>query len=221
MSDDNNNSEPFDFDFGSLDADEPQVRTGDSAFDLGNPMGDSSLVDDLPPLDGGVSADNPFLNDSKAGGEETNAKKKGGGGWFSKGKKEPKEKPEKKVNLKKETSKKEKTEKAEKPARESVPRDWETILCMAFSLFLLASLVMFNVAAFLTRGPDIWQTLCFMGVINLIGLPAAAVPYLFYKFPKERTLPNVMLGIAAVAMFSGLILIVTDFYRYAFMIKPL
>ena len=216
MSDDNNNSESFDFDFDSFNADEPQVNAGEGAFDLGNPVGDDMPIgDEMPPLDGGVSADNPYLSDSATGEEKTEKKKKGG--WFSKGKKETKEKPGKKVSLKKE-----KDEKTEKPPREPVPRNWETILCIAFSVFLLVSLLMFNIAALLTRGPQstFLQTLCFMGTINLMGLPAAAVPYLFYKLPKGRTLPNVMLGIAAVAMFGGLMFMVTDFYRYGFIIKP-
>jgi hypothetical protein len=213
MSDDNNNPESFEFDFDTLGVGEPQASTGDSGFDLDDPIGN-----DLPPLDDGVSADNPYLNDSPASEEETDKKKKGG--WFSKGKKEPKEKPEKTVK-----PKKEKAEKAAKPPREpkeSAPRDWETALCVAFSVFLLASLLMFNLAALLSRTADstIMQTLCFIGAINLIGLPAASVPYLLYTFPKERTLPNVMLGIAAVAMIGGMMFIVTDFYRYGFMISP-
>jgi len=217
MSDDNNDFESFDFDLDLSNAGTPLASTEEGAFDLSQPIGDDLMGDDLPPLDDGVSTDNPYLNDSTAGEKETSEKKKERGGWFSKKKKETEKKPEIKESLKKE-----KTEKAEKPSGESVPRDWEMILCIAFSVFLLVSLLMFNIAALFIRGPEstMMQTLCFIGAINLIGLPAAAVPYMFYKFPKERTLPNVMLGIAAVAMLGGLMFVVTDFYRYGFIIKP-
>jgi hypothetical protein len=75
---------------------------------------------------------------------------------------------------------------------------------------------MFNVAGLLTGGKSLMQTLCFLGAINIVGLAAATVPILFYRFPKERTLPNVMLGIAAVAMFCSLLVVVTEFYLYGF-----
>ena len=242
MSGDNKNSESFDFDFDSLNAEAPQASTGEGAFDLDNPFGDDRVT-----LDGGTSAGGSSfdLADSLGGDsvpedfageaadidglaptalEGADTIKKGGGkekrkgGWFSKGKEKP-------VKEKKEKAKKEKKEKVVKekaPAGEPVPRDWGTILCIAFSLFLLASLLMFNIAAVLSRGPEstIMQTLCFLGAFNIVGLAAAAVPILFYKFPKERTLPNVMLGIAAVATLSTILIAVTEFYRYGFILKP-
>jgi len=231
MSENNSNSESFDFDFDSLNAENQPENTGSSSsFDLGDPFADDPVVSGSEPE---VSANNPYLSDSSANSvfedssmdesseigegdvppiaddEETKGKKKGllGGLLGGKKKKAPK-------------GKKEKVAKEKEPAGEPVPRDWGTILCIAFSLFLLASLLMFNIAAFATSGNSMMQTLCFLGAFNLIGLAAAAVPILFYKFPKERTLPNVMLGIAAVATCTSLLIAVTEFYRYSFILKP-
>ena len=243
MSDDHKNSEPFDFDF---DANESQKSTGESSFDLDNPFGDDwaapgggasapvstgessfdlgdPLGDDL--ATGDFSADNSEKESGETGGhapislEKPDKKKKGIGGWLSKGKdKSAKEKKEKTTEEPK--PKKEKVIKEKTSSGEPVPRDWGTILCIAFSVFLLVSLLMFNIAGFLTRGASLMQTLCFLGAIDIIGLAAASVPILFYKFPQERTLPNVMLGIAAVAMFSTLLFAVTEFYRYGFIMTP-
>ena len=264
MSDDNRNAEPVDFDFDSLQAEEPQKSTGESSFDLDNPFGDDLVAslggttasahtggessfdlaapfgDDLAMSGEGVSADNPYLDNESAlydssatwdsatsepaagsseaesdesgdpasiNLEKSDKKKKGKGGWFAKGKA--------KIDLTKDPKAEKETSKGE-----PVPRDWGTILCIAFSVFLLVSLLVFNVAGFLTRGDSLMQTLCFLATIDIIGLAAAAVPILFYKFPKERTLPNVMLGIAAVAMFSTLLFAVTEFYRYSFVMTP-
>jgi hypothetical protein len=273
MSDDNKNSEPFDFDFDSFNADEPQKSAGEDSFDLENPFGEDVVVsrsgaavegvaaedtphsteerpfdlgdsfgDDLAASDSGLSADNPYLSDSAVldgdSPEESaetgdlasdvleeatvaDKKKKGFGGWFSKGKKGTEDagkgKPAKET---KEKPKKEKVAKEKKPVGERMPRDLGTILCIALSAFWLVSLLMFNIAGFLTRGDSIMQTLCFLGAINIIGLPVAAVPLLFYKFPKERTLPNVMLGVATAAMFGTLLIAVTEFYSYGFILQP-
>jgi len=260
------NSDPFDFEFDAFNAEEPQQSTGESSFDLDHPFGDDVVVSrsgessfelDDPLGNGlghdvavpestvsesGVSADNPYFEDSAADSSveespeesdstdvsatpnstdktDVKAKKKGFGGWFSKGKdkpaKEKKEKPQKEAK-----PKKEKVVKEKKPAGEPVPRDWGTILCIAFSVFLLVSLLMLNIGALLTSGNSLMQTLCFLGAFNVVGLAAASVPILFYKFPKERTLMNTMLGISAVAMFSGLLLLLTEFYCYSFIMKP-
>ena len=229
MSDDSNN---FDFDFDSLNADVPLATAEEGVFDLDNPFGDDMVIargnsenppdntggsfadvsdplgEELVPTDlvaaaGEVSADNPYLRDAA-----TNKKK---GGWFSKGKDKFAKEPKLKLG---------KTGKKEKPAGEKIPLDLAAILCLTFSVFLLVSLLMFNIASILTRGSNIMETLCFLGAFNIIGLVAAAVPILFYYFPKERTLPNVMLGIAAVASFGGLQMLVYDFYRYGFMLSP-
>ncbi|MCL2004893.1 MAG: hypothetical protein FWG73_01900 [Planctomycetaceae bacterium] len=254
MSDDKNNSEPFDFDFDSLNAEpaneaSPATNTGESSFDLDNPFGDEVVVTkgvaadglsdgfaestgessfdlgesfgvDLaaPPSDEELSADNPYLDApvGDADGQTPETKKKGLLGRFAKGK----DKPAKEPKAKKE-GKNEKVAKEKVPAGEAVPRDWGTILCIAFSAFLLVSLLMMNIAAFFdpNRG-TLMQTLCFLGAFNVVGLVAAGIPLLFYKFPKERTLPNVMLGVAAVAIFVGILFAVTDFYRYGFMLGP-
>jgi hypothetical protein len=156
--------------------------------------------------------------------EETGKKKKGFlGGLFGGGKKKaPKEK---KTKEKQPKAKKEKKEKAPKDGestdKPTVPRDWGTILCVAFSVFLLVSLLMFNVATLLTSGDSILGTLTFLGAFNLVGLALVAVPILFYKFPQERTLPNVMLGLSVGAMFTGVLFHVNNFYQYyGFAISP-
>ena len=64
------------------------------------------------------------------------------------------------------------------------------------------------------------QTLCFLGAFNIVSLAVASVPILFYRFPKERTLPNVMLGIAAIAMLSGMQIAIIEFYSYSFIMTP-
>jgi len=238
MSDDNKNSDPFDLDFDALNADEPQNSSGESSFELDDPFGDNldsssdmsaSVFDDSPETSDSATSD--FIGDrledeSDETGEsaptdleESDKKKKGKGGWFSKGKDKPGK--EKKETPKKEPkSKKEKIEKEKTPPGEKVPRDWGTVLCLAFSAFLLASLLMVNIAGFLTSGERLMQTLCFLGAFNVVGLVAAAVPILFYRFPKERTLPNVMLGIAVIAMFSTLLVAVTELYSYGFIMTP-
>ena len=243
MSEDNSNSDPFDIDFDALRSDNPSESTESSSFDMNNPFGDDLAI---PSDEAGVSANNSYLDnasdaDSAADvaeesvelgeGEEVpqtadNEKigKKRGllggllGGKKKKGDKKEKAPKEKKISLKKE--KKEKVAKEKKPAGEAVPRDWGTILCIVFSVFLLVSLLMVNISSFLTAGGSMLQTLCFLGAFNLVGLVAAAVPILFYKFPKERTLPNVMLGIAAVATFTSVQMAVIEFYRYSFIMTP-
>ena len=281
MSDDNKNSDPFDFDFNALNEDEPQAQAGDAAFDLDNPFGDDIVVtrteaaelpdatedsfdlnnpfgDDLAPLsdEAGVSEENPYLNDSSmilpetdmemessigttdepAQEEKADKKKKGllsgilGGKkdkaakekpTKEKAPKEPKGKQAKPIKEKKEKAPKEKKEKT--PGEPAVPRDWGTILCIVFSVVLLASLLIFNVATFLSRdeGSTLMGTLCFLGAFNIVFLALAAVPILFYKFPKERTLPNVMLGVSVGAVFTGVLFHVCNAYHYyGFVVSP-
>ena len=248
MSEDSNPSDSFDFDFDSLNSENPSEKTESGPFDLDNSFGDDQAMSN----EVGVSTDNPYfhvesaLNDpsgvdsmSDSAAEESSeseeneeaeipplaadpGKKKGiMGGLFGGKKKAAGEKQAKKIKLTKEKKeKKEKVVKEKKPLREWVPRDLETILCIVFSLFLLVSLLMFNIAAIMTSGKSLMQTICFLGAFNIIGLAAAAVPILFYKFPKERTLPNVMLGIAAIAVFISLQSAVIEFYRYNFIMTP-
>ena len=221
MSNDNNSSDPFDFEFDSLNADEPQGRSAD-AFDLNDPFGG----DMAPPRETGVSADNPYLNDSsvilppgersfidsaiESAQEDKTDKKKGllSGVMGGKKGKTPKEKPQK--------APKEKT-----AAGESAPRDLGSVLCIAFSVFLFASLVVFNLATLLLGGGSLMGTLCFLGAFNIVGLALVAVPILLYKYPQERTLSNVLLGISVGAVFSGVLFLVNNFYQYyGFAISP-
>jgi hypothetical protein len=207
-SENNTNPDPFDFDFDNLNTENVPENKG-SSFDMDNPFPEDSATVNLAEESG---ADESATEESEGvspeaapiGVEKADKKKKGF--WGSK-EKNPKEK-----------AVKEKKEKV--PAGETAPRDWGTILCIAFSAFLLASLLVFNIAAFATSGKSMMQTLCFLGAVNIVGLALAAVPILFYKFPKERTLPNVMLGISVVALFSGVLMLVTEFYRYDFILKP-
>jgi len=221
MSDDNNNSEPFDFDFDALNQENPPEKPEES-FDLDNPFGDDIVVSSK-----GVSADNPYLdgsavyNDSTADvlaeeSEQTSdavseePKKTKKGFWGSKGKTKTKNVPK---------EKKEKVVKEKKPLKDLTPRDMGTALCVAFTLFLFASMLVFNIAAFFTSGSSMMQTLCFLGAFNIVGLALIAVPLLFYKFPQERTLPNVLLGISVVAIFSGVLILLTEFSNYSFILK--
>jgi len=160
--------------------------------------------------------------------EETTGKKKKGflGGLFGGGKKKaPKGKATKEKKTKEKQPKKGKKEKGAKDGETSdkpaVPRDWGTILCIAFSVFLLVSFLMFNIGTLLVGGGDLLPTLGFLGAFNLVGLALVAVPILFYRFPQERTLPNVMLGLSVGAMFTGVLFHVHNFYwYYGFAISP-
>ena len=237
MSNDNNNSDSFDFDFDSLNADEPQKQSEES-FDLDSPFGDdwtasgnsAEIRADHADLDD--SANDSLVEESSVEepsrisegeippiateGKKADKKK----GFFGRSSKNEAEQSPK---AKKEKVKKEKVIKEKKPAGELVPRDWGTILCIAFSVFLLISLLTFNVATFLSRdeGSTLMGTLCFLGAFNLVGLTLVAVPVLFYKFPQERTLPNVMFGISVGAMFTGVLLLVNNFYHYyGFVVSP-
>jgi len=210
--------------------DEPQENSADS-FDLDSPRGDDMFGSEAE-----VSADNPFLDHSSAEstfadssaetdehisttpvGEEQSDEKKTGilsGLFGGKKKNAPKEKE------KQPKAKKEKVAKEKKPAGETTPLDWGTVLCIAFSAFLLVSLLVFNIAAIFTAGTSLMQTLCFLGAFNVVGLVLVAVPLLFYKFPKERTLPNVLLGISVAAMFTGIEFLIIEFSRYSFIVSP-
>ena len=253
MSDDKNNSDPFDFDFDALNEGEPSAQPGDSAFDFDNPFGDDVIITRNAASE--VSADNPFPDDSFGNtadgfggfgedsfrvenlveesseisegnvppaisvGETTDKKKKGLLGGLFGGKKEKASK-EKVPKEKQAKPKKEKVPKDKESDRApAMPRDWGTILCITFSVFLLASLLMLNVATFFMGG-DIVPTLCFLGAFNIVFLALAAVPILFYKFPQERTLPNILLGISVGAMFTGVLFLVIEFYRYDFLMRP-
>ena len=232
----------FDFDnpFGE-DALETNNETsgmdeGESAFDFGDSLGENIPAPEESLTEESLTTDNPE-NTKKKSTENENIeepKKKGllGGLFGGKGKTK-KEKKSTKSALGEEDSaesasdtegvkvkkpKKEKVKKEKVTAGERAPLDWGALLCIIFSVFLLASLVTFNIAAVLTRGSDstILQTLCFIGAINIIGLAAASVPVLFYRFPKERTLPNVLLGISVVALFTGVLMALYEFYNYGF-----
>ena len=235
----NKNSDFFDldnFDFDSLKEEEPQVKSGDSAFDLDNPFGDDIVVSRSETM--GASEEGSFVfDDSAVDGpaeesvkpsevgevppivaEETPASTKKGflGGLI--GGKKAKTPAAKETKEKQPKPKKEKREKAPKDKdatdKPAVPRDWGTILCTAFSVFLLVSLLLFNVGTFLSRGDNLMHTLCFLGAFNVVGLVLVAVPVLFYKFPQERTLPNVMLGISVGAMFTGVLVLVHNYFDY-------
>jgi len=275
MSDDNNN-DPFDFDFDALGDSEPLVKSGEP-FDLDDPFGDGSFAGSS---EAGISADNPFFDNAPAAnafevdestfednansfesgessfeadgssfemsensfeespsedfaevdsgevppvvaGATPTGKKKGmlSGVFGGKKDKAPKGKE---IKEKQPKAKKEKAIKEKKPRGESAPLDWGAILCLAFSAFLLVSLLVFNIAGILSREENstIMGTLCFLGAFNIVGLVLVAVPLLFYKFPQERTLPNVLLGISVGAMFSGVGFLVIEFSRYSFVVNP-
>ena len=229
---------------------EPSASTSESSFDLESPFGDdvvggveagsggNVLSDDEDSFPGTAAEQPPEFDDYVPPiAVEEKSKKKGFLGGIFGGKKDKapkeaktktkpgKEKPVKEKPAKPPKEKKEKVvkEKAVKEKRPVVPRDWGTILCVVFSVFLLASLLMFNVATFLSRDANstLMGTLCFLGAFNLVGLTLVAVPILLYKFPQERTLPNVLLGLSVGAMFTGVLLLVHNFYHYyGFVVGP-
>ena len=203
-------------------------KSADS-FGLDDPYGG-----DLQAAAGGVSADNPYL--SGAASATTDGEKKGKKGFLSgifggKGKKDKSKKAtsgeegdaeesESGITKKGKKEKKEKVVKEKKPAGERAPLEVGEILCIGFTALWLACMLLFNIVALLYyfqgEGISLLQTLAFMGAINVVGLAGASVPILFYRFPKERTLPNVMLGISAFAIFIAIQIAVTGFYRYGF-----
>jgi hypothetical protein len=190
---------------------------GESAKEEGTDAGEEKTAEKKKGLGGwfSKSKDKPAKEESAKEEEadtdegKTAEKKKGLGGWFSKSKDKPaKEKKEKIVK-----------EKEGEPVPRA-PRDWGAILCIALSFFLLVSLLMFNIATFLTSGNSILQTLCFLGAFNIVALAVAAVPILFYKYPEQRTVPNVMLGVSTAAMFCSVLIAVSAFYQYNFVLGP-
>ena len=234
MSEETQNSDSFDIDWNAPNEGESQEKS-ENSVNLDDPFGNGIEV----------SEDNVLLNEfspdvSKEQPSEANAsesslidaeedkvdQKKNGlwGGLFGRKKaKTAKETNTKEKPVKPKKEKKEKIVKEKESSSEPVPRDWGTVLCIIFSVFLLVSLLTFNVAALFSRDANstIMGTLCFLGAFNLIGLTLVAVPVLFYKFPKERTLPNVLLGVSAAAMFTGVLLLVSNFYYYyGFAISP-
>ena len=183
MSDDNKNSDPFDFDFNDFNEGTPPATAEDS-FGESSHIGDNAAVPDED-----ARADNP-----------------------------PEAAPK---TIKNPKVKKEKVPKEKKPAREAAPSEFGTVLCVAFSLLLLASLIGVNIAAFLRGDPNkMVETIFFLCAFNVVGLALLAVPVMFYRFPKERTLPNVLLGISVVALFSAVEVFVWEFYLYNFNIIP-
>ncbi|MDR3182807.1 MAG: hypothetical protein LBT89_07815 [Planctomycetaceae bacterium] len=192
MSADNeNNTSNFDFNF-------DEFAASDDA-----PAADMPLPADTDGFPDSVSADNPFLNtdDEIVQPEESVIP------------------AEVASDTEPELAKKPKPAKKEKTPKEKTPRDLHSNLCLTFAGCVIAVLLLQNVFAFF-RGSGILQTLCFIGIFDIIGLCAVAVPVMFYRNKDELDVFKVMLGVSSMALFAGVLIMLTEFFRYGFVIKP-
>ena len=127
--------------------------------------------------------------------------------------------------------KRKKKEKKQKPQKEAAPREPMELgdvlsLCFGFVMFLALIVVNFLIAT-APRASDIGSNtkLAYIVLVNVFGLIIVAVPFLLWKFRKgsephrNLRLPDVLLGIAAMAMTSGVLCFLAAFFRYGFTIK--
>ncbi|GHT14207.1 hypothetical protein FACS1894170_10990 [Planctomycetales bacterium] len=198
VSDDNEkNGSDFDFDFDSFAEQSESVDTSQpfESNDLGGDVSPFATADFEPVTDdGGVSADNPFFAESSPEAADVA---------------EP-------VSLAK-------SEKPEKSAdRESVfsTNDIPGILCLAAAGALVLIMLVQNVMSLLFHTDSIFCAVCYVASFDIIGLGAVTVPVLIYKRRAEIGLFNVLLGVSAAALFGGVLIMLTEFYHYGFVIKP-
>lgn len=121
---------------------------------------------------------------------------------------------------KKERAKKTKPKKEKRQGDLLRSGDLQGTLCLVFAGFLTFALLTHNIASILCRGDSLLQTLCFIGAFDIVGLCGIAVPVLFYRYKEDLDLFKVMLGISSAALFVGVLMMLTEFFRYGFMIKP-
>jgi hypothetical protein len=104
------------------------------------------------------------------------------------------------------------------PKVSAEPLDW---IIIAFSGFLFFALLVHNVASILAGGGSVMQTLCYISAFDIVGLCAAAAPFMCIKERKHINLFQVLLGMSSTALCLGVLVLLTEFYRYGFIIKPL
>ncbi|GHT21485.1 hypothetical protein FACS189419_02460 [Planctomycetales bacterium] len=118
----------------------------------------------------------------------------------------------------KKSKKKEKPAK-KKPVKTAAPRDWNGTICLFFAGLVLLVLIAANLVTLLSSS-NFMQTLIFLGTLDVLGLCIVAVPVMFYRKREDINVFNVLLGIASSAMFIGVIVMITEFFRYGFTFKP-
>jgi hypothetical protein len=136
----------------------------------------------------------------------------------------------KKEKPKKEKKEKPKKEKKVKPKRERSVNagawksgDLVSTLCLSSACFLLLGLVVMNLGAFAfpPKGAAFMGTVMYLVLADLVGLfGIVAVPLLYFKYKDGLELFKVLLGVSVMAMSFGVIILLTEFFRYNFTIKP-
>lgn len=137
-----------------------------------------------------------------------------------------------KKKKKKEKAKKEKKPKAEKKKKEKKSKEpgektsmgLGGVMCLLFGFLLLLGLVACNALLFMTDPKElgvgassIMYYLVGVDVVGLIGI--VSVPFLFFLYRKDIDIFKVGLGVSAMAMSLGVILLMTALFRYDFVIK--
>jgi hypothetical protein len=184
------NVNDFEFDFDSFA--EP-----DTSVDAPQPFESNDLSGDVPPFetdnfeavtnDSSVSADNPFF--AKSLPDNENAA---------------------------EPALLEKSEKSAGGTFDFSANDVPGILCLAAAGTLLLIMLVQNVMSLVFCGGSILRAVCYVAAFDIIGLGAVAVPALIYKHRSEIGLFNVLLGVSSMALFVGVLIMLTEFYRYGF-----
>jgi hypothetical protein len=135
--------------------------------------------------------------------------------------------PEIKVDTAKKTSGKKKNK--EKPKKEK--KEGESIglgagLCLTSSGLLLLALIAVNIILLVFQpykelNVGFSATIYYLIGFNLVGgAGIVAVPFLFYKYRKENDLFQTMLGISVMALSFAVIILMTEFLRYDYMLNP-
>ncbi len=206
---------------------------GNEGSDAGTPLTDDGFPNsDFQAFEGldGLDFPDSFPLPSEGAGEadlESNAGEDGENAADApaaagvKGKKKKKEKVPKE---KKSKAEKKKKEKQPREPGEKTPLGLAGILCLVFGGLLLLGLLVSNVVIFLTDtkaiGVGVSSVLYYVIIMDVIGLIGiVSVPFLIFLHRKTVNVFTVGLGVSAMAMSLGAILLLTACFRYDFTIK--
>ncbi len=132
---------------------------------------------------------------------------------------------------KKAAKKKQSKAKKEKKPRKSggaaghrEPLGLEGVLCLVLGGLLALGLILSNVYVILSDrsafGIGLSSLITYIVFVDFVGLiGVVSVPFLFLAYRKTLDVFKVGLGLSAMAMSLGVMLLVTEFFRYDFMIK--
>lgn len=212
------------FDFSSFTAETPEdgfVLPEADAEPVADAVPESDALADLPEPSGFLTGDAPETestgeSDEGAVDENVGIVVDAEDGKKKKGKKE-KVKKEKKPKAEK--KKKEKKKSGDEPEKEAIGTNG--IFSLVFGFLLLAGLVAANVFLILKpiEGIGFDSTLYFLIGMDVFGLFAVAVPFLFFLNRKTVDAFKVFLGLSVIAMALGVILLLNVMLRHDFKIK--